>query len=288
MRETENSGVDGDYDKTVGYATGEHCWLLPDDDLVAPGAVERVLEALEDGTVDLLIVDAEVRDRTLNHVLQSSRLKFEGERRYGSYDADNFLADAGYCLSFIGGVIVRRTLWNSRSRKPYFGSLFVHVGAIFQSRSIGVAKILAEPLVRIRAGNAMWRPRGFEIWAFKWPSLIWSFDAYSDEAKEKVTPREPWRRFSWLLGYRALGAYSRAEYDRYFADRLAGYERLVPRLVAAFPGRLANVIGVVVLALSGKGGGAVAYDLVTCSRYSNAASRFLTGFWFGRVERPQA
>lgn len=142
VRETENSGVDGDYDKAVGYATGEHCWLLPDDDLVAPGAVERVLEALEDGTVDLLIVDAEVRDRTLNHVLQSSRLKFEGERRYGSNDADNFLADAGYCLSFIGGVIVRRTLWNSRSRKPYFGSLFVHVGAIFRAAASASPKSL--------------------------------------------------------------------------------------------------------------------------------------------------
>ena len=289
VRETENSGVDGDYDKAVGYATGKHCWLLPDDDLLAPGAVERVLEALENGTVDLLIVDAEVRDRTLKLVLQSSRLKFEGERRYdGPDDADGFLADAGYSLSFIGGVIVRRTLWNSRSREPYFGSLFVHVGTIFQSRSIGTAKILAEPLVRIRAGNAMWRARGFEIWAFKWPSLIWSFDAYSDAAKQRVTPREPWRRFWWLLGYRALGAYSRAEYDRYFADRLVGYQRLAPRLAAAFPGRLANLIGVAVMALSGKGGGAVAYDLVTCSRYSNAASRFLTSFWLGRLEPPRA
>lgn len=288
VREIENSGVDGDYDKAIGYAAGEHCWLLPDDDLLAPGAVDRVLEALEGGTIDLLIVDAEIRDRTLNRVLQKGRLALRGERRYGPDDADDFLADAGYCLSFIGGVIVRRALWNSRSRKPYFGSLFVHVGAIFQSRSIGIAKILAEPLVRIRAGNAMWRPRGFEIWAFKWPSLIWSFDGYSDEAKEKVTPREPWRRFWWLLGYRALGAYSRADYDRYFANRLVGYERLVPRLAAAFPGRLANLIGVIVLVLTGKGGGAVAYDLVACSRYSNTASRFLTSFWFGRMEPPQA
>ncbi len=288
VRETENSGVDGDYDKAIGYAAGEHCWLLPDDDLLAPGAVERVHDALEGGTVDLLIVDAEVRDRTVNRVLQTGRLTVRGERRYGPEDADDFLADAGDCLSFIGGVIVRRSLWNTRSRKPYFGSLFIHVGAIFQTRSIGTAKILAEPLVRIRAGNAMWRPRSFEIWAFKWPALIWSFDGYSDEAKEKVTPREPWRRFWWLLWFRALGAYSRAEYDQYFAGRLFGYERLIPRLAAAFPGRLANLIGVVVLALIGRGGGAGTYDLVTASRYSNAASRFFTSFWFGRMEPPRA
>lgn len=286
FREAMNSGVDGDYDKAVDYAAGEHCWLLPDDDLLAPDAVERVLDALESGAVDLLIVDAEVRDRSLNRVLQSGRLALKGERRYGPEDAEDLLADAGYCLSFIGGVIVRKDLWASRRREPYFGSLFIHVGVIFQRRGIGFAKILAEPLVRIRAGNAMWRPRGFEIWAFKWPSLIWSFDGYSDVAKAKVTPREPWRRFWWLLGYRALGAYSRSEYELYFADRLVGCESLIPRLAAAFPGRLANLIGVAVLALAGKGGGAVVYDLVTCSRYSNAASRFLACFWLGRLEPP--
>lgn len=286
FRELENSGVDGDYDKAVGYATGRHCWLFPDDDLVAAGALDRVLEALEGGTVDLLIVDAEVRDRTLNRTLQSGRLALKGERRYGGNDADALLADAGYCLSFIGGVIIRKDLWLSRRREPYLGSLFIHVGVIFQERGIRLAKVLAEPLIIIRAGNAMWRARGFEIWAFKWPSLIWSFEGYSEAVKAKVTPSEPWRRFWWLLGYRALGAYSRSEYDLYFANTLSRSERLVPRLIAIFPGRLANLIGVAVLALVGKGGGAVAYDLVAASRFSNMASRFLTSFWLGRLKRP--
>ena len=282
----------GDYDKAVGYAAGEHIWLLPDDDLPVPGAIDRILDALEGGAVDLLIVDAEVRDRTLDRLLQPGRLATRGERRYGPEDADDLLAGAGHSLSFIGGVVMRRGLWASRERTPYFGSLFIHVGVIFQRRGIGYSKILAEPLVQIRSGNAMWRARGFEIWAFKWPLLIWGFNGYSEEAKAKakakVTPRELWRRSWWLLGYRALGAYSLAEYELYFANRLSRIERLIPRLVAAFPGRLADLIGVAGLALVGKGGGAVTYDLVICSRYSNAASRFLAGFWLGRLEPPQS
>ena len=283
FREAENSGVDADYDKAVGYAAGEHCWLFPDDDLLAPGAVARVLEALEDGAVDLLLVDAEVKDRTLARTLQVGRMALKGERRYGPGDADALLADAGYALSFIGGVIVRKALWSSRRREPYFGSLFIHVGVIFQSAGIGLAKVLSEPLVVIRAGNAMWRPRSFEIWAVKWPSLIWSFEGHADAAKRQVTPREPWRSFPWLLGYRALGAYSRAEYQLYLADRASGLAGLSARLAAVFPGKLANLIGIVVMALSGKGGGMVAYDLVACSRYSNPLSRLLAGLWLGRV-----
>ena len=37
IRETTNSGVDQDFDKAVGYARGEYCWLLSDDDILVPG-----------------------------------------------------------------------------------------------------------------------------------------------------------------------------------------------------------------------------------------------------------
>jgi len=51
----ENSSVDCDYDKAVGYATGMYCWLMTDDDLSVPGAVSRVCD-VPDGTQDLIVV----------------------------------------------------------------------------------------------------------------------------------------------------------------------------------------------------------------------------------------
>ncbi|WP_120717362.1 glycosyltransferase family 2 protein [Tsuneonella amylolytica] len=281
-RETENSGVDGDYDKAVGYARGDHVWLFPDDDLPAPGAIDRVLEVLADDDPDLLVVDSEVRDLSVTRTLRESRLPFAGTRAYGPQDADRLLADTGYNLTFIGGVVVRKALWEARQREPYYGSLFIHAGVIFQTPGIARAKVLAEPLIRIRAGNSMWQARSFEIWAFKWPDLVWGFGGYSNRAKKAVVPREPWRSIAWLVGYRALGAYSRAEYDRFLAKRLNGPARLMAKTVAALPGKLVNFAAVVGLALVGKGGSAVAYDLVASSRYSNAASRLVTRLWLGR------
>lgn len=275
FREARNSGVDADYDKTVSYAKGEHCWLLPDDDLLAPGAVARVLEALEDGAVDLLIVDSEIRDRSLARRLNARRLSFTGERTYGPEDADAFLKDAGDVLTFIGGTVVRRQVWMDREREKYFGSLFVHVGVIFQSPAIRRIKVLGESLVMIRAGNAMWRPRSFEIWAFKWPALIWSFEGYGDDAKRRVTPREPWGQPVWIFAFRAMGAYSLEEYKKYFSNRKVGPRRIVLFLAAALPGRLANFLNVLLLLVTGRCGDDVIYDLIKCSRYSNPASEFL-------------
>jgi abequosyltransferase len=285
FREDRNSGVDADYDKAVGYAVGEHCWLLPDDDLLAPGAVARVLEALEGGAVDLLVVDSEVKDRSLTRTLNARRLSFTGERSYGPEDGNAFMADAGDVLTFIGGTVVRRGLWMARDREKYFGSLFVHVGVIFQSPAIRRIKILGESLVMIRAGNAMWRPRSFEIWAFKWPALIWSFDGYGDDAKRRVTAREPWGQLVAIFAFRAMGAYSRTEYKKYFSDRKIGARRIILILAAALPGPLANFLNVLLLLLTGRCSDDAIYDLISCSRYSNPASELLARLKLGKMAR---
>ena len=273
FREAENSGVDRDFDKAVGYARGEHCWLLSDDDLLAPNAVARVLEALDGGAVDLLIVDAELRDASLTKKLAGRRLSFTGERTYGPADRDRFLEDAGRILSFIGGVVVRRSLWLRRDRESYFGSLFIHVGVILQEPPIERVKVLGESLVICRMGNAMWMPRAFEIWGFRWPKLIWSFDRYAPAARRAVTPPEPWRKLQWVMGYRAIGAYSKDEYRRYFAGPRLRFSRPPLYLSAIFPGKLANLIGVCLLAVIERGGRSLIYEMVTCSRFSNPASR---------------
>lgn len=274
-REPTNSGIDGDYDKAVGYASGDYCWLVTDDDLLAPEAVKRVVEALEDGAVDVLVIDTEVRDASLETVLNSGRLPVTGERRYGPQDGDAFLRDAGVGLSFIGCTIIRRSLWLARERSSYMGSLFVHVGVIFQSPRIKLAKVIADPLVIIRLGNAMWTSRSFEIWMFKWPALIWSFADYSDAAKRYVIPREPWRDLKRLFAFRANGAYSVVELNRFFSGRKVGAWRVMLWAVALFPGWLANTLAVAFLLRRGHANEAGGYNLLSCSRYSNPISRAL-------------
>ncbi len=60
FRELTNSGVDADYDKAVGYAVGEYCWLMTDDDLAIPGAIAAILSALADNP-ELVVANSEVR-----------------------------------------------------------------------------------------------------------------------------------------------------------------------------------------------------------------------------------
>lgn len=238
-REPCNSGVDADYDKAVAQATGRYCWLMTDDDIVLPGAVARILEAL-DGSPDLLVLNAEVRTVGLDRVLQPRLLDVAADRCYGSVEREQAFVDLAPHLKFIGAVVIARDCWLARDRETYYGTLFVHVGVIFQPPALASVRVLADPVMVIRYGNAMWTARGFEIWMFLWPRLVWSFQAYSREARARVSAAEPWRKPAKLGVHRALGGYSPAVYQTYLAGMGAGPAKALAWLIARLPPTLAN------------------------------------------------
>lgn len=274
FREAVNSGVDQDFDKAVSYARGEYCWLMSDDDLVVPGALERVMRELRSSSVDLLVVNAEIRNADLSAVLSPRYLDFTADRAYGAADRERFFLEVADYLSFIGGVVIRRHLWLQRDRQSYFGSLFIHVGVIFQLPSLRSVKVIADPLVVIRYGNAMWSARGFEIWTFKWPALIWSFAGLPDATKQRVVQRKPWALVRRLVFYRAIGAYSHREYRRLIASQGAGFAALLPLAISLLPAAMANSLGAVYYFVCNRKARAGLYDLAR-SPHSTAITRSL-------------
>jgi abequosyltransferase len=242
IRLDKKGGVDRDYCRTIEHAQGEYCWLFTDDDLLKPGAVAAVLEATRK-QYSLIVVNAEVRTADLTVCLQDKRIKHAQDEVYqaASPARDQFLAVAGDYLSFIGGVVIRREVWQQRNYETYLGTEFVHVGVIFQRPLPGPALVMANPWIIIRYGNAQWVSRHFEIWMFKWPGIIWSATEFSEWAKQKVVPREPWRCWQRLLLYRAMERYSRREYDQWIAPRLkSSWRKMLGQAIALAPVALFN------------------------------------------------
>lgn len=280
-RELINSGVDADYDKAVGYATGEYCWLMTDDDLLKPGAIRRVLEAIA-GNPELIVVNAEVRSADLSEVMEKQRLDLCSDIHYTNASKEQFLRETGAYLSFIGCVVIKRDKWMSRNRSSYYGSLFIHVGVIFQKPSIKDVTVISDALIQIRYGNAMWTARGFEIWMFKWPQLIWSFPEYSDDAKRAVCREAPWRSSKALFHHRAMGSFSTNEFYKFWPKADRSLQNLLAWLISRFPASAANFMMVFYFSLKSKTSGMALYDLLH-SRYATRASVKLAGVFGVRL-----
>jgi len=272
IREQVNSGVDGDYDKAVGYALGKYCWLMTDDDLLKDGAVATVLKVLEEDP-DLVVVNSELKTVDMSIVLAGNMLDLAGQEKYEPQEAERAFIDVAKYMSFIGGVVIKRIVWLDRDRVSYYGSLFIHVGVVFQ-RPVGLVRVIRKPLIAIRYGNAMWTPRGFEIWMFKWPGLIWSLSSYRPEAKSMVCMREPWQVKKKVLLYRALGGYGREEFSRYIAPKVHGFTRLAFATIAVLPPALMNSFASVYCAFINRRARSDLYDLSRC-RHSTWLSRKL-------------
>lgn len=272
-RETINSGIDCDYDKAISYAKGEYCWLMTDDDVLLPGAIERVLLEL-DGTYNVVVANAEVRTADLSALLSERRLTVGDDRTYYGSDSDIFFAECMRYLSFIGGLIIKRDVWVSRERSKYYGSLFIHIGVICQNNLPMPIRVIADPLISIRYGNAMWTPRGFEIWMFKWPQLIWSFDNFSEQSKKSVCPSTPSNSSARLFYYRALGAYGPSEFSKHYASK-SGWLRLTALLISKFPEKLANSLCVLCLSTFKPSAQMAQYELLQ-SKYATTFSRLIS------------
>ncbi len=270
-REQVNSGVDRDYDKAVGYAKGEYCWLMSDDDLLKPGAVQRVLSAIE-GKTDLIVVNTEIWNADFSEKLLDRRLKIATDIEYGKSEREQFFIETANQLGFIGCVIIKSGFWLSRNRASYYGTLFIHVGVIFQHAAIETARVISEPLIAIRDGNATWVARTFEVWAIKWPELIWSFTDFSDTAKHAICPRQQWRRYKFLFYHRAMGSYSLAEFHKLLSSRANGLAWAMAYFVAVFPGKAANFIVVLYYILFKRTSRLELFD-VLCSRYASGAGK---------------
>ena len=272
FREAENSGIDCDYDKAISYAAGTYCWLMTDDDVFRPGAIERVLAEL-DGTYKIVVANAEVRTADLSVLLSERRLPIGDDRTYHGSDTDIFFAECMRYLSFIGGLVIKRDIWISRERSKYYGSLFVHIGVICQNNLPTPIRVIADPLISIRYGNAMWTPRGFEIWMFKWPQLIWSFENFSEQSKKAVCASTPSNSSARLFYFRALGAYGPSEFAKHYASK-AGWLRLTAYLISKCPEKLANSLCVLCLSAVKPSALMAQYELLQ-SRYATAFSRLI-------------
>lgn len=181
-RNPENLGIPSNFLKVVGMATGEFAWLLGDDDLLMPGAIDKLDRLIgEHPKVDLFYINA-------NHL----RTDYV-ERFPHPFDTDNLprdmkpfscwrkdgelpyldLVDPRISFDFMGGMflsVFRREMWAShtgaleaaaiadRRTFSHFDNTFPHVKIFTRAFARSTAYFHGEPLSVCLTGAREWAP----------------------------------------------------------------------------------------------------------------------------------
>lgn len=244
FRRDKNMGVDRDMSKSVELAEGDYCWLFPDDDTLEDGAVRRVMSALKDDP-SLVVVNTSVYNSDLRDELLPRVMSLQSDRTYLPSECEELFSATVSHLSYMGAVVIRRSLWNDREKEKYFGTEFIHVGVIFQADLPRPAHVIVDPLIRQRYGVSMWSSRNFEVSVLKWPLLIRSFENITLQNRERLSCPASWENTKVLLYRRARGSYSFAQYCKHLHPLRAGVgQKIKAVLVSITPGSMVNLAAI--------------------------------------------
>ena len=234
IRSESGLGVDDGYDVAVESASGKYCWLMTDDDLIVHGALQKILEKIK-YEYDLIVLNVECYTKDYSVDLRQQLFRYHEDMIYSRSDFGKFLSNHGCGLSYIGCVVIKRSLWHENERNKYYGTYFVHMGVICESSQIGEILFLHNPLIKYRSGNSSWTARSFEIWYLKWPKLIWSFNQYSVDVRNNIVAMQPWKRALTLLKSRAMGEYNYNIFREYLLIEGSRRDRLLSYSISKLP-----------------------------------------------------
>lgn len=129
-RNSENLGFDGNFLKCFERARGQYVWLLSDDDILLPGAIESILMGLEKEPVCMHLNSSSVIKES-PIVTGKPRFKIEGLKEYK--DRNLFIEEIGIFCTFVSSLIFKTDLVKEIDNKEkYFNTNILQSNIYFE------------------------------------------------------------------------------------------------------------------------------------------------------------
>jgi glycosyltransferase involved in cell wall biosynthesis len=153
-RNDKNIGFDGNVQSIFEAANGDYVHILGDDDVLAPGALQRLAGVL-DGDGSLSVVLGRVDFVDIVGGKHTDGTTYAADRRFDS--GDDFFQETKWGSAAVSSLVIRRDAWLAQDLERYLGSQWIHVGAVMRILAGGnTAYVLAERLATVRVGNPRW------------------------------------------------------------------------------------------------------------------------------------
>lgn len=162
-RNPRNLGIDRNILHSADLCEARHVWLMGEDDRMTPDAIDAVWSVIERGERPFVYVNYASIDEDVSVVLAEHSIALQRDLEM---DADEFLANHGWSMGFIGACVVRKDVWSGVDGEPYVGTYFAHAGRILEGLRGGRAYLVAAPLVLNRCGTSRtftWADKSFDV-----------------------------------------------------------------------------------------------------------------------------
>ena len=154
----KNIGADANFSAVVELARGEYCWLLGSDDVVNPGALDKLLVVLQKECKDIIhfgYTQTDIALKYLHEVHPPPGPVRSGAK--GLIDYFGELPNLSLLFTFISSFVFRRSLWVDRIGfiQAWIGTHYVHAFIMHTALGNGASLFaMNDCLISARGGNA--------------------------------------------------------------------------------------------------------------------------------------
>jgi O-antigen biosynthesis alpha-1,3-abequosyltransferase len=164
----KKGGIDRDLAKAVQLATSEYCWLFSGDDVMATGAIARVLQEIQTDD-DIYLCKHEECTRWMEVIDVHPVLEPDVAESFDLSDPQQRLEyfrrarNSEAFFSFIGGIILKRSVWERGFLDPRFiGSCFAHSARLLSLTNVGLRlRYINTALLSRRGDNDSFAGNGY-------------------------------------------------------------------------------------------------------------------------------
>ena len=154
-------GIDRDIEKVVSLAQGQYCWLFSADDIMLPGAIDKVLEAIKTND-DVYLCEHDLCNLemgsigeypTFNNISHPRLFSLGDASQKKEYFRSARTSEAFF--SFLSGPIFKKEIWDSANVPESFrNTCWIVAGHLLSMFPKGITiKYLGETLLHKREGN---------------------------------------------------------------------------------------------------------------------------------------
>lgn len=158
IRHAKNIGMDANFWSVINNAAGEYVHFLGDDDYYLDGGVARLMERLNDSTVDYCILSNRYLNTINGRFIETSDSL--GIGLYIKNSGKEFLLAEGLKSLALSNVVIKRSIClEVDSIEDYIGCQWLHLFLIVETlRPDSSAYIFGSknPIVCVRIGNQRW------------------------------------------------------------------------------------------------------------------------------------
>lgn len=238
----KNLGIDENIKNCIRSPQAEYIWLLGEDDLLTPNAINTVLESIEIHRPTFIFANYIYCND--DHSKTSSKAVLNSYPKISQEDFNSFAENHIWSIGFIGSCIIRKSEWCNQETEKYKGSYYSHVGGIIDSCYNKKITIIGKVLVLNRSENIntfTWSSSTFPVYFSFFDVLEKSKLAFNQKllGQVKISAQKLFSVNSivWLAAKRADGVYDKKIFESYYAKRsdLSTSFKLLAFIFSIFP-----------------------------------------------------